>query len=359
MLAIGIMSGSSLDGLDLAIVDFDIDDSVQLKDWKLLKSKTVELPEELKQSLSQLIESTAITIAYTNASFSKFIADSILDFKAEIDIESPIIVGVHGHTVAHFPEEGISWQLLNGGYICAKIGLPVVCDFRNQDIAYGGQGTPMAVLADRDLFRGYDYYINLGGIANVSYLTHGNWMAYDLFPCNQVLNHYAAMLGHVYDRDGEISALGNVNQALLNQMLSDSYITQAAPKSIDNTWVRNHWIKMMDDYNLSPADCLRTQVEFMTIDIVNTISRAGSKVLITGGGAHNKYFVNLLKTKLPTAEFSISDRQLIDYKEAILIAYAAVLRWQSQPNFIANATGASRNSIGGAVYLPATQNLTQ
>lgn len=349
MNVVGVMSGSSMDGLDLALVAF----SDEEKKWDLQKSDTVALPDSLKSSLKEIMTFTAIDIARTESHFSNFVAHSITEFLGPS--EHADLIGIHGHTLLHLPEIQTSWQLLNGGMIAEKTNCPVVCDFRNQDLSLNGQGTPMAVIADRDLYPGYDYYINLGGIANMSYQDNGQWVAFDLCPCNQILNHYSQLLGKPYDEHGDMARNGTLNRALLEALLKDPFILGPPPKSIDNTWVKDVVRKDIDLHNLSIPDVLHTVVAYISEVISNHINKEKAQVLLSGGGTYNTFLIDKLcsTSQMKKIEFHIPDNETIDYKEAILIAYCAQLRYKGQTNFLSVATGASKDSIGGALYLPA------
>ena len=343
IISIGVMSGSSLDGIDLAMVRFSKDDTLK---WELIQSKCYAI-SDLKDRLQSSLNLSVRELAILESDYSTFLAECIIDFAADTRVDC---CGIHGHTLLHMPSKKVSWQLQNGGMIAEMTGITTICDFRNQDMVLGGQGTPMAVIADRDLFPGYDYYINLGGIANISYQIDRKWTAYDLFPCNQVLNYYAGQLGKVYDEDGDFARSGTVHPPLLESLLSIDYLHQSPPKSIDNQWIKNQWISVMDSYDISPEDKMRTHCECMVEHLVKTIDRENSKVLITGGGAYNTFFIEQLKKNLPEGSVEIPPRQIIDYKEAVLMSYMAYLRLTEQTNFISSATGASRDVCGGAIY---------
>lgn len=338
------MSGSSLDGLDIVAVRFGEGEGLQ---WDLEATASISLPESIRDILADITNLKAIDILKIESSFSKFVGQSVLDFCNNKNI-SPDFISIHGHTVAHLPDNNASWQLLNGGMISAMTSYPVVCDFRNSDMAMGGQGTPMAILADRDLFPDYDYYINLGGIANISYFRDERWTAYDLFPFNQVFNYYAGSLGYDYDKGGQIAATGQIHTPLLNQLHVESYILKSGPKSIDNNWVKNYWIGRLSEYELTPADIMRTYIEFTTEHISRLVPQT-SKILWSGGGVHNEYFMEVIRSK--SVDATIPDPVIIDFKEAILIAYAGYLRMQGKKNFVSTATGASADTCGGAVYI--------
>lgn len=351
MIGIGVMSGSSLDGLDVSVVSFG--ESQKLA-WKLLNSQTFAIPKKLSHQLKTITDQKPFELVKTQNLFTQFTAQSVHAFidSCSSEIKNAIdYVAVHGHTVLHSIEQNFSWQLLNGGQLCALINRDVVCDFRNQDMALGGQGTPMAVLADRDLFEGYSYYYNLGGIANVSYKHEGNWTAYDISPCNQILNFFAQREGHDYDKDGKLSEQGSINNTLLNKMLLDEYIQSPPPKSLDNTWIKENWIKKMLSFELSNVDYLRTYVEFIA-KLINDIVDENSKILLSGGGTKNAFLLERVKALAKAkTDFIVPPKSTIDYKEAILIAYAGYKRFMKETNFIASATGAARDTIGGALYL--------
>jgi len=347
---IGVMSGSSLDGLDIALVAFDSGG------WKLEAYKTMPLPDNLVLSLKSIAEHKARELAQTEASYSAFMSRALATFTK--DKGAITAIGVHGHTILHLPEIKTSWQLLNGGRLAAELNLPIVCDFRNQDMALGGQGTPMAVIADRDLYPGYDYYFNLGGIANVSYQSEGTWTAYDVCPCNQLLNHYSQKIGQQYDQDGLLAQSGAIDPELISTLNATAYFHQSPPKSLDNSWIREYFIKKAESHELSVADSLRTLTECIVQQLTHIIKEPHSKILMTGGGSKNTFLIQLLTDRLSgmQVDIVIPEADTIDYKEAILIAYCTKLRLERQANFIASATGASANSIGGAVYLPSEIN---
>ena len=343
MKVIGVMSGSSLDGVDIATVHFS-------DNWKIESAETIALPDQLADSLSRIMEMTALDIAKTEQAYSSYIAEALSKHIAKYGKAD--LIGIHGHTVLHYPDLQTSWQLLNPGMIASKVSLPVVSDFRNQDMALGGQGTPMAVIADRDLFTGYDYYVNLGGIANISYQRNGEWMAYDICPCNQILNHYSQRLGQPYDKGGSFAAKGTVRQNLLEHLLSLPFHKKLPPKSIDNSWIQKEIIPSIDKFDYEPHDVLRTTIEYISIIIGDQLSQ-GEKMLFTGGGSYNTYMMSCIEAQARKRNIAcvIPDNLIVDYKEALLIAYAAILRYKQESNFIASATGASASISGGGLYI--------
>lgn len=347
MRILGVMSGSSLDGIDLVSVHFQTDDKLE---WSIVRTETVAIPNAISTRLSSIVNQTAFEIAEIESLYTKFISNAINDFVKKLD-EPPVCASVHGHTVLHLPEIQTSWQLLNGGMCAALTGLDIFCDFRNTDMSYGGQGTPMAVIADRDLFPGYDYYINMGGIVNISYRNNEQWMAYDIAPCNQVSNFYAQQKGLEFDEDGQLAKQGSVDGDLLESLLNDAFIQLEPPKSIDNSWIKDYWIPAIDKHNLKIEDILQTYNRFVIEVIQRQLTSKMGKILITGGGAKNKYFMDLFQSEIGDG-FCIETEsyEIVDYKESVLMAYLAYLRMNNSINFIGNATGASHDVVGGAWY---------
>lgn len=340
------MSGSSLDGLDIVAVEFSEGNKLI---WNIVTYNIYCIADDIATRLADAPNLKARELMELQSEYSQMLSACIESFITDNNL-SPSYIAIHGHTLVHSPQYKSSWQLLNGGLISASLSYPVICNFRNQDMALGGQGTPMAVLADRDLYPGYDYYINLGGIANCSFIKDNKWVAYDLFPFNQVLNAYAQKLDHPYDKGGFLSSQGTINTALLHTLNNDPYIKAPYPKSIDNTWIKEYWMLLLIDVgdNVSHHDVMRTYVEFAAQQISNLVDSC-SKILWTGGGAHHQLFMKLLASK--NVYSILPNKQIIDSKESVLIAYAGYLRWIGKPNFVASATGAERDVIGGAVYL--------
>lgn len=350
MKVLGLMSGSSLDGLDIACVEFDPNDH---KDWKFLFGETRSFDPSLAKAMQDILSCDAFGLTEVNSQYSAFLAKAIKSCCAENNMKVDF-VAIHGHTLLHSLPHKYSWQLGNGAYIAALSGCPVVTDFRNGDMALGGQGTPMAVIADRDLFPGYDYYINLGGIANVSF-EDVLWHAYDICPCNQVLNYFARQRGIPFDKDGAIARSGDINHQLVTALSQEPYILAPPPKSIDNSWIHNYWIPRILEFDDTLENYLCSYTHFIADCIVALFSQASAKTLITGGGAHNSYLIDILREKLASSALVVPESKIVDYKESILTAYMGFLRILQKPNFIPSATGASTETSGGAVYLPPCQ----
>lgn len=341
------MSGSSLDGLDIACVEVN---SASNPVCKILEANSYSLPDKLVAELSILTQKTALQIAEIESEYSQFVAYSINQFCNDYDIDCRYC-SIHGHTVLHLPEIKTSWQLLNGGMVAQLTQKTIISDFRNQDLMEGGQGTPMVSILDRDVFGKYDACINLGGIANITLLNSDDVVSYDLCPCNQVHNYYAQKLGYEFDSAGQLGRQGQLVDALLDVLLSDSYMKQAPPKSIDNSWIKEHWIELIDTFQISVYDKLFTHYFFVSWILAQAVENCQA-VLITGGGAKNKFLIDLLRNRLDTStQLIVPDSIILDYKEAMLMAYMAYLRLEEKMNFIPQATGANKAVSSGAVYI--------
>ncbi len=349
---LGLMSGSSLDGLDLAVCDFHYENH-QLINWDLIEAKTTPLPYMLREFLFEPLKLSEQDLLKLEQDLTVFFIDEI----KSVNVHKPKIelIGSHGHTVQHLPKQKITRQLGDVRLIAEATKITTVGDFRQQDIIAGGVGTPMAPLADRDLYPGFDYYLNIGGIANISYRQKGIWKAFDLFPANQILNYFAAKEGLEYDKDGDLAEEGNLSRDLLNFLLSHPYIEKLPPKSLDNNEVKTKWIQQMESFKLSVRDYLFTYCEFFALMLQKTFAEAGiieGTIMVTGGGAYNKYLIDKCQAHNPKIKFSPASDDTINYKEAILIAYAALLKKLERPNFISSVTGASHDVIGGHIENP-------
>ncbi len=345
------MSGSSLDGLDIALCEVTGEEDGGFN-YSLIRAITVEYGQELVSRLSRVAENSFEEIAILDKDLCLAWGEAILDFlknsKEKVDF-----ISSHGHTIIHIPEKGVSKQIGNGGYLSALTKLPVISDFRIQDVALLGQGTPLVPIAEMHLFSGYDFYLNLGGIANLTY-QDPSFRALDICPCNQALNHLANNLGLAFDQDGQYSRKGKVNKQLLNDLNSCEYFHQIEPKSLDNQWIKKNFLTKFDLKD-NIEDQLRTTCECIVMQIVSFLNSQGAKhgkVLVTGGGAKNKFLMELLANALDglNIEVVVPDEQLIDYKEAILMSFLGYLRFLGVPNVLSSVTGAKSNNIGGAIY---------
>lgn len=341
----GVMSGSSLDGVDVAIVDF-----LSISEWEIVSCHLIPYTHEWVDRLRGYYELSARDYIAFQYAYSYYLANLLKPVIKEKSVE---LVSVHGHTLLHDPKRGFSEQIGNGAIISAKTGVPCVTDFRNGDMALGGQGTPLAPIVDQILYSGHDYYLNLGGIANITIIRDNNISAYDICPCNQVLNHFSQKLGHEYDKGGQLARSGQKRDDLISYFDSWSYFSAPPPKSLDNNWIREQFIAGIP--NVRIVDIVHSLSFWMTDAIANqiiTIHGVAQSMLCTGGGTHNHFLVELLSERLAArgCQLVVPDAEVIDYKEAVLMALLGHLYITDQRNVLGSVTGALRNSIGGALY---------
>ncbi len=347
MYIIGLMSGTSLDGLDIAYCEF-----VDKRHFHLIAAETYNYPATWQQRLSMLHLASAEEFVLADVELGRFFGDKILHFRENHPGRVDYIAS-HGHTVFHQPERGFTAQIGDGNAISAITGLPVVYDFRRLDVALGGQGAPLVPIGDQLLFDTYDCCINLGGIANLSYEYNGQRVAYDISPCNMALNSLAGKLGLTYDSGGQNASEGEIVTPLLARLENLEYYHLHAPKTLGKEWFEQRFQPCIDAYASQPVcNLLRTVTEHIAIRLAAAILATGENirtVLVTGGGANNQFLLELLKEKIGSVEIVSIDPQIIDYKEAIIFALLAYLRVNGQNNTLASVTGANRDSCGGVV----------
>jgi len=367
-LALGLMSGSSLDGIDLALCRFELDireGGFSVPKWEILQAETVPFRENWKERLPALVNASAREYLEAHSAFGKYCGGLINQFLnhnlSTINYNLSTLIGFHGHTLFHHPEEGFTAQLGAGAAVAAATGMTTVSNFRDLDVALGGQGAPVVPIADKYLFPGFDFYLNLGGIANLTAILPGKVIAFDACPVNQVLDTLARDLGKDFDPDGSIASTGWVEEDLLAQMNSEAYYALPYPKSLDNAWSRENLLNLLNQSSISTPDKLRTSVEHITQQIYNGLEKlietepfekTTFRLLATGGGAHNTYLMRRLQEKLETLQIEIDlpSPILIDFKEAALMAFMAVLRMEGLPNVLSSVTGARKDSVSGAVH---------
>ncbi|MBK9213112.1 MAG: anhydro-N-acetylmuramic acid kinase [Saprospiraceae bacterium] len=361
---VGVMSGSSLDGLDLALCEFTINKANEdqpIHGWQLLIHETIPLPSQWKILLKDLVNGNSLSLAQADFDFGYFIGNSVKDFLIKHN-QSADILASHGHTIFHYPENKMTYQIGNGGAINTSSGLTTINDFRSTDIGLGGQGTPLAPTAEKILFEGYDFYLNIGGIANITAKIGQKFIAFDSTPANQVLNGLAQRLGFDYDEDGNIARSGDLNDELFRGLSLYPYFKLKYPKSLDNDWITKNFLQNILMHEGNTQDKLRTATEFIGYQIAQSInqimsteglSQIGCKMMVSGGGAYNTFLLECIRKNMvsvATVEIQIPSPAIIEFKEAILVALLGTLRLYNLTNCLSSVTGASRDSIGGAIY---------
>lgn len=362
------MSGTSLDGLDICYVDFSFDGSRW--SYEVLAAEDEQYSQELKLKLATAQNMSAYDYALLDSDYGLYLGERVKAFMKRTGAE-PDIVASHGHTIFHQPSLRFTTQIGSGAGIAAESGVDCVCDFRTTDVALHGQGAPLVPIGDKWLFPDYDYCLNLGGFSNISFnskvIRNGvavpARLAFDISPVNYVLNHYMRRVGKDFDKDGEYAASGIVSADLLDALNGLDFYKTAGPKSLGREWVESEVFPLIDSYNLSLPDLLATFCEHIAVQISLRIKNkkelygsdydgAGmvSKVLLTGGGAFNKYLVARMQANAPQCLYCIPDKQTVNFKEALIFAFLGALYMFDIPNCMSSVTGADYDCIGGALY---------
>ncbi len=344
---IGVMSGTSLDGVDLAYIKIVMEKEVSAK---ILIAETVPYTSHWKLTLQKAHALSREALLSLNQDYTRYLAKVITDFMQKHSIAHLDAICSHGHTVLHQPESGFTLQIGNLPSLASLVNNKVVCDFRVQDVALGGQGAPLVPIGDHLLFGKYDYCLNLGGFANVSTESGGKRIAYDICAVNTVLNVYAERLGESYDDMGAFAKAGTPNRALLEKLNKLPFFSTFPPKSLGIEWVHKIVFPLIESFELNPNDVLSTFTLHIAVQIKNQF-RDGSTVLVTGGGAYNTYLLELMQ-KDTKVKYILPEKTLIEYKEALIFALLGVLRLEEKINTLSSVTGAECDHSSGIVYLP-------
>ena len=366
--AIGVMSGTSLDGLDLAYCEFRFEESQWT--YQLIHAETIEYTDVLRNRLKQAVNISGLDLALLNSDYGHFLGQHIRQFidKHQLDVD---LVSVHGHTIFHQPEKQLTLQIGDGAAVASYVKCPVVTQFRTTDVALGGQGAPLVPIGDRLLFNTVDFRLNLGGIANISFTENGKTTAFDIGVCNMALNYLIAKYDPstssgsavvepvetpalAYDENGTIAASGKLNPELLSQLNQLDFFRKQPPKSLGFEWFENEFLPVLNGFECSIEDKLHTVCEHVAQQIsivVNAQNNASTKtMLVTGGGAKNGFLMSCIKHHC-LCEIEDINPLIIDFKEALIFAFLGVLRLREEANCLADVTGAKYDNIGGCVYL--------
>jgi anhydro-N-acetylmuramic acid kinase len=344
---LGLMSGTSLDGLDMAICEFT--STGKGYSYKILAAQTIQYSLIWKQELSSLMVVSAEDYFEFDARYGSFMGAQIKRFINKVGIQ-PFAIASHGHTVFHQPKKGFSTQVGSGATIAAKTKITTICDFRSLDVANGGQGAPLVPIGDELLFSNYDACLNIGGIANISFTKKGKRLAYDICEANMLLNYLAEKLNKPFDTGGKIAASGTINRELLKKLNGLKFYKQRGAKSIGREWFEKNCQGLIDKSKLSIQDVLATATCHVADIIANDLNKNSIKtVLVTGGGAFNEHLISVLKSKT-TCKIILPSKEVINFKEALIFAFLGYLRVTNQTNTLASVTGSKSDSVGGAVY---------
>lgn len=346
---IGLMSGTSLDGVDICSVHFNFSN----KQWKfdIEKAETFSYPDELLNSLKTSTLLKSELLLKLDVDLGKHYGQLIKTFidKNNLSVD---FIGSHGHTVFHQPNNGFTLQIGSGQEIANLTELPVYCDFRSKDVSLGGQGAPLVPIGDQLLFNEFDACFNFGGIANVSYTNDNQRIAYDVCPFNMPLNLLANQLHLEYDKNGDIAKSGQLDIELLEQLNQLDFYKKTPPKSLGLEWFNSTFYPIIEQSNLSVKDKLHTISVHIAQQLTGLINLLEAKtVLFTGGGTYNTFIIDLIKQHC-TKEIVIPSKDIIDYKEALIFGFLGILKHQNQVNVLKSVTGASKNSCSGTLFLP-------
>ncbi|MCX6243355.1 MAG: anhydro-N-acetylmuramic acid kinase [Bacteroidetes bacterium] len=345
---IGLMSGTSLDGVDIAFCNFIFDKGKW--DYAIVTAETIPYSQEWKERLSTLENKTAFEFALTDAEYGHFLGQITSDF-IHRHAAKPDFIASHGHTIFHQPGRKLTSQIGKGSAIAAETGFPVVCDFRSTDVALGGQGAPLVPVGDMLLFSDYNYCLNLGGFANISYDDSGRRIAFDICPANIVLNHLSSLLKKDYDENGDLARRGLLYQPMLDALNDLDFYHVKPPKSLGKEWVLSKVHPLLNKYEITVEDKLRTFVEHIAVQVASAVFKKDSaSMLVTGGGAFNSFLVERIRERTGLY-IMLPDPLVINFKEALIFAFLGVLRWREEVNCLSSYTGAFMDNIGGAVYL--------
>lgn len=342
---IGLMSGTSLDGLDVCYVRFD-----DYKTFEILYAQTILYEQEMQEQLKKCKNFSAEDLQAFDVVYGYFLGNKIKEFIQFHAIEELDFVASHGHTVFHQPNINFTLQIGHGAAIKSFLDCPVVCDFRSQDVILGGQGAPLVPFGDMNLFSEYDACLNLGGFSNISFQKNQQRVAFDISPFNTVLNYFAQQLNYNFDENGRLASTGKIEPSMLSELNQLAYYQQTYPKSLGYENLIAWYFPIFERYALSVPDFLHTFSVHVAEQIVHiTQENSFSSVLLTGGGALNTFFVELLQTSSST-NFILPEKKIIDYKEALIFAYLGWMKLEGKVNCLSSVTGANIDHSSGLIY---------
>ena len=346
--AIGVMSGSSLDGLDICYCDYKYIESK----WQFqnLKGETIPFPEDIYSQLRNVVEFSGRELSELDVRLGIWIGQMIRAFCQRHQYH-PYVIGSHGHTVFHDPKGGYSIQIGSGQAIASYAKIPTISDFRSKDVLLGGTGAPLVPIGDKHLFSDYDVCINLGGIANLTINCEGSPRAFDVAPCNQILNKIANRMGLSFDQDGKMASSGNVLKSWYAALRTPIFYQKKGPKSISNEWVEKEVLNKLPEQE-SPQDLAFTFCKFVGDQIAESLSETVfNNVLLSGGGVYNKTLIRAIERALGV-KVVVPKREIINFKEALIFSFMAVLKLREEVNVLKSVTGGLKNTSSGVYYSP-------
>lgn len=344
------MSGTSLDGIDLAHINFTIIDNKW--SYQILESETISYSQDWLNKLKVAVSFSEENLIELNEDYTELLGNIIKSFIERSSISNIDAVCSHGHTILHQPQNGFTLQIGNLPKIASIIQEKVVCDFRVQDVKLGGQGAPLVPIGDRILFSEYDYCLNLGGFSNVSFEDNSKRIAFDISPVNTVLNFYSNKLGLDYDDKGKIARSGKVDSNLFNELNALDYYKKSFPKSLGFEFVKEIVLPLIEKHSIPIEDKMQTFTEHIALQTSLALPRKTGKILITGGGAYNDSLIERMQFHLPNIQIIIPDNKTLEFKEALIFALLGVLKLRNEINVLSSVTGAKTDHSSGNIFIP-------
>lgn len=340
--AIGLMSGTSLDGLDICFAKFEKQNSWS---FEIIKAETVPYPKTWEDQLKNSIYLSPEELLELNSEYGFYLGKAVKTFIEKHQLQHIDLIASHGHTVFHQPQKKFTLQIGDGRAIKIETGLPVIYDFRSQDVLLGGNGAPLVPIGDELLFSQYDACLNLGGFSNISLKVNDKRIAFDIAPVNIILNTLARQFNKDFDENGDLARSGKISDVLLFQLNSLEFYQKIHPKSLGIEWCNENIYPLFGD--LETVDILATFTEHAAQQISDVFNTNRLKnVLCTGGGAFNQYLIEKISNKTNT-ELIIPTKELIEYKEALIFAFMGVLKLNNEINVLSSSTGSSHDHSSG------------
>ena len=347
--AVGLMSGTSCDGLDICYCHFEL----EFEKWRynIIEAKTIPYVKEWERKLRNADSLNGRDLILLHKEFGIFCGNEVNKFLTSFNLAKPDFISSHGHTIFHEPDLGLNFQIGDGNCISAICGCKTIFDFRSLDIAFGGQGAPLVPIGDKLLFNQYDACLNLGGIANVSFEFEGKRIAFDICPFNLLVNHFAKREGLAFDNDGILASEGIVCEKLLYELNNLPFVNHPFPKSLGIERIESEYMSILNNLPLSAKDVLATLTEHVVIQVDKVLRNSKLNfLLITGGGAYNVFFIEKLKNRINISVI-VPDAQLIEFKEALIFAFLGCLRFVEADNTLLSVTGAAQNCSSGLIAM--------
>lgn len=346
-----MMSGTSLDGMDLCSVIFSENENGYT--YKIENAKTYKYDIRWENNLKKAFSQTKEEVGQLNIKYTHYVNQKIKEFIDEFSIESIDLISCHGHTIWHKPSEGYTLQIGNLPHLKEGLPVPVVCDFRVQDVQLGGQGAPLVPIGDQLLFLNYDFCLNLGGFSNISFQENGIRKAFDICPTNILLNEYTLLYyQQPYDDQGRFASKGKIHSKLLKELNYLEIYNKNTPKSLGIEEVNAFYKPILSKYVINPEDLLCTLVEHMAIQISNVVNKYDRNTLfITGGGAYNTFLIERIQFHSINIQIVLPDALTIEYKEALIFAFLGYLKIHNKVNCLSSVTGAKKDHSSGVIYL--------